>query len=184
MTQPSEKPPVRSATSPIDPIEQESEQLCLMFTSSELRVGAVGRGADSLMCLSDSHDTTQRYAHGVSLSFRGYENGSLPIPMVTEVRCYLQALHAHWPYWLHFLRPDPLEWSVLLLSLMKSTRYVGLFNNEGKAFRFDVKELDALIADMSYATINLHECLKYDDERGQTILNQSIMAIDKCMRKG
>ena len=161
-------------------IPPDIDRLCIMFNPKELRSGAVGRGVDDLMVLSDSPHLSRQLAHGVSLWFDGYGQDSREIPMISEVRLYIQALHAQWPYWMHFLSPNPDMWALLMLSLMQSTQMHRASDGQ-MSYLFDKSELDRLITEMGVALNHLHDFIELDDVQSDRLLHGSVRAIERCM---
>jgi len=93
------------------------DAVCLVFSRKETEALRIGRSVDDLMLLTDDHRRRRQPVHGLFFSFEGWGNDPREVMFIPECRRYLRALYAQWPYWLHFLKPWPDVWAVLLLCL-------------------------------------------------------------------
>lgn len=106
--------------------------------------------------LSDSAERTRQWAGAVYLAFNGLDRDPRQVHAIPECRAVLQALHARWPYWLHFLAPVPDLWTVWLLSLLPQTPEERLPDGRiGR--RLDPVVLEELMLDLTLAMNDLHD---------------------------
>lgn len=160
-------------------IPQHTTNLCLELTAEEMRAGAVGPSVDALMTISDSPQYATQLVHGLSLSVSGFFEDCSELPMNPMARLYFQALHAQWPYWMHFLSPDPKQWAVILLCLLSSTRKTTSVGTT-RSYTCSAGEFNDLVTSMAASMHHYHDFLGLDDETNARILFGSLRAIDEC----
>ncbi len=102
-----------------DQMPSDLDAICLVFSRDEVCGLRVGRAVDDLMRLSEDAQLRQALAHRLFFSFEGWDQDPREVHAIPECRRYLHALNAQWPYWLHFLAPEPAMWGVLLLTLLE-----------------------------------------------------------------
>ena len=78
-----------------------------VITRADIESGLIGSSLDALMHLSE--DPAQCIAQRLRLRlvYSGYEDDPRVIAAIPEIAHFMQNLTAHWPYWLHFLEPEP-----------------------------------------------------------------------------
>jgi len=88
-----------------------------------------------LLDLVDDAAHVNHYGLTLQMQFNGF--GHRRPETVQEVRLFLTAVHAQWPWWMHFLAPQPVQWRTLLLALTPMSRSpVGWTTNMAELQRF------------------------------------------------
>jgi hypothetical protein len=132
---------------------------------------------DDLVHLSGSAERTHQLAGAVYLAFNGLERDPRQVHAIPECRAVLQALHARWPYWLHFMAPVPDLWTVWLLSLLPQTPEERL--PDGRVGRrMDPQALEELMLDLTLAMNDLHDQHKLPLAARQAIFKAARSAVE------
>lgn len=76
---------------------------------------AAAGAVNDLLELVDDEAQFAYYGSALRMVFLGF--GERPPEAVLEVRQFLSAVHAQWPWWVHFLAPVPSQWRTLLFGL-------------------------------------------------------------------
>lgn len=162
------------------PIGPEVDALCLIFSREETQSLRVGRSVDDLMLLTDDDRLRRQLTHGVFFSFDGWEADPREVMFIPECRQYLRELHAHWPYWLHFLAPQPEMWSVLLLCLANP---VQLASDRPSATKLtvDTGEVRKIVEGMLLPLNLLHQNMGLGETKRQEIFERSMAAIQAVL---
>ena len=138
---------------------------------------ALDHCVDDLEHLSGSAARCQQLAGSVYLAFNGLDRDPRQVHAIPECRTALQALHARWPYWLHFLAPVPDLWTVWLLSLMPQTPVERL--PDGRVGRrMDPAALEELMLDLTLAMNDLHDLHKLPLATRQAIFKAARGAVE------
>ena len=162
-------------------IDPDVGTVILMFSRHEVEGLRSGRAVDDLMQLSDSARLRRQLAHGLFFSFDGYNDDPREVHQIPECRQYLQAVHSLWPYWLHFLAPEPGMWSVLLLCLagggetVLGTAARTGHSADGAAIR---RIVQAMLTPMNL----LHAQMGLSDPESMAIFTASMSAIEETLR--
>lgn len=164
----------------------DTDTLCLVFPYAEVATLRVGRAADGLMHLIEDDTRRQRLVHGLSFAFEGWNHDPRPIHHIPECRRYMQALHGQWPYWLHFLIPDPSMWATLLLSLLPTPALPlpvdeGSVDARGVPYRVEEAELRPLLMAMLPPMQLLHGHMRLSEQQCSDILWPSLKAIRQAV---
>ncbi|MCK9215968.1 MAG: hypothetical protein M0P52_16220 [Rhodoferax sp.] len=159
---------------------KDAEQCCILFTTPEMRAGAVGRVVSELMDISDSSQGANQFAHGLCLKFPNVGSDPRIIAMIPENRIFIQAIHDQWPYWMHFLVPDQAQWSSLLLCLLRSLK-VARGTGANAVASYDEAELADLMASMFGSMSIYHHHMQISDKKSKSILRVSVRAIELAM---
>jgi hypothetical protein len=105
------------------------------------------------------------------------ERSIRPLP---QCRQYLRQLHAHWPYWLHFMAPMPDQWSVLLLCLTDSAQVAGAEAGKMK-LTVNPGEIRRLLEAMLVPLNLLHDDMGLAELQRREIFERSMGAIEAAM---
>lgn len=161
-------------------IGSDVDAICLVFSRGETEAPRVGRGVDDLMLLTDDDRLRRQLVHGVFFSFDGWEADPREVVSIPECRRYLRQLHASWPYWLHFLAPDPQLWSVLLLCLANPVR---VDSDEPGRMKMSVDpgEIREIVAAMLRPMNLLHEEMGLSELQRKQIFERSMGAIQALL---
>lgn len=161
-------------------IGPDVDGVCLVFSREETERLRVGRSVDDLMVLTDDPRLRRQLAHGLYFVFDGWDNDPREVMLIPECRQYLRQLHAHWPYWLHFMAPIPDLWSVLLLCLTDSVQVAGA---EGGKMKLTVNpgEIRRLLEAMLVPLNLLHDDMGLSELQRREIFERSMGAIEAVM---
>ena len=162
------------------PIGPEVDALCLVFSREETQALRVGRSVDDLMLLTDDDRLRRQLVHGVFFSFDGWEADPREVMFIPECRDYLRQLHAQWPYWLHFLSPQPEMWSVLLLCLANPVQLASGGAGSTKV-SVDSGEVRRLVEGMLLPLNLLHQDMGLAETTRQEIFERSMGAIQAVL---
>lgn len=161
-------------------IGPDVDGLCLVFSREETQALRIGRSVDDLMLLTDDDRLRRQLAHGVFFSFDGWEGDPREVMFIPECRQYLRQLHAHWPYWLHFLAPQPELWSVLLLCLANPVQLAS--DRPGAAkMTVDTGEVRKVVESMLLPLNLLHQDMGLGEAKRQEIFERSMGAIQAVL---
>lgn len=161
-------------------IGPDVDAVCLVFSRDETQSLRIGRSVDDLMALSDDQRLRRQLAQGVFFSFDGWQDDPREVVCIPQCRQYLRELHAQWPYWLHFLAPEPAQWSVLLLCLASSAQVASKVPGR-TALRVDVTEVRQIVQGMLPALNLLHQDMALDERQRQQIFERSMAAIQAVL---
>lgn len=161
-------------------IGHEVDALCLVFSRQETQALRVGRSVDDLMLLSDDDRLRRQLAHGVFFSFDGWETDPREVMFIPECRQYLRELHAQWPYWLHFLAPQPELWTVLLRCLANPVQLASDRPGSTK-MTVDTSEVRKIVEGMLLPLNLLHQDMGLDEAKRQEIFERSMGAIQAVL---
>lgn len=177
---PEDSPEKQNSINTISEPSKDAENICIIITKQEMRSSAVGRVVDELMNLSDSRTSADQFVHGLHLVFPDHKTASNFLPMTPEIRPHIQAIHAQWPYWMHFLAPTPSLWATLVHCLLRSSRVEGR-PGVATSLRYDRAELVDLLSSMSAGLNLLHDHINISDEKSDVIFNGSMRAIETAI---
>ncbi len=161
-------------------IPPDAAVLALVFSRPEVVQAGVGRAVDDLMALIEDDRLRRQLAHGVVFIFEGWDNDPRPLHQIPECRRYFAALHALFPYWLHFLVPDPQMWAVLLTLLMDADTQ-GVQPGTADA-RVSMDEARSVINSMLTPMNTLHVDMALSCDERQSIFDVSLKAIQQCLK--
>lgn len=161
-------------------IGPDVDVLALVFSRSEVVEGGVGRAVDDLLALIEEDRLRPQLVHGMLFSFEGWDEDLRPLHQIPECRNYFAALHAQFPYWMHFLVPEPQMWGVLLTLLMTPDTE-GMKPGTADA-RVSMDEARKVIGDMLLPLNTLHADMGLSGEERQKIFEKSLAAINACLK--
>lgn len=162
-------------------IEPDVGAVIMMFSRTEVEGLRSGRAVDDLMQLSDSARLRRQLAHGVFFSFDGYNDDPREVHQIPECRRYLQAVHAVWPYWLHFLAPEPGMWAVMLLCLAGGGETVpGTAGRTGHST--DGASIRGIVEGMLRPMNLLHAEMGLSEQESMELFMGSMGAIEETLR--
>jgi hypothetical protein len=98
-----------------------SEHAWLLIVTPKSTLVEAQRTVIEMLELVDTPEASIRYRHSMYLQFDGFAPARPP-ECVQEARSYLRTVHATWPWWTHFLKPDPDVYRTLLLALAPLSR--------------------------------------------------------------
>lgn len=146
----------------------------------EYQSGRIGPLIDRLMAWTDDHQLCAKAFRTFDLRIVGAS-----VPFVNrgeqdeQIRNYFKNVSAHWPYWLHFLKPGP-ENLASLLHLVFETHHVHLAGKDVRSqiliSERNMVELQRLVR----TTLNLHTQLQFNQRKTQQLgsdLTRSIRQI-------
>lgn len=157
-------------------IPPDTDFLVLLITREEVEAGHVGRCVSDLLTLSTDQALVARFVHGVSFSVLGYEDDPRHLYAVPEFKVFLQALNQQWPYWIHFLTPEPDMWRVVLLSLLPDAKSVDLGDGR-KVLEYDRYAFKLTLDHLVNAVNNLHLHMRLDVKARATIVDATFKVI-------
>lgn len=129
--------------------------------------------------LSDQPARTEQFTGAVFFAFNGLERDPRQVHTIPECRDVLRGLHERWPYWMHFLAPEPDLWTVLLLCLLPLGPGVRLPNGR-IGHELDRKALKNLVLDLTIALNELHDRHKVALAARQRIFKGSMQAMERA----
>lgn len=175
-------PPQFILGSGLPPISADVDCLCLVFSRSEVESGRIGRAVDDLMCLSDSPVLANQLQHGLLIVFDGYNHDPRDIPEIPECRTYLRALHAQWPYWMHFMAPIPDQWGLLMASLLPQHGTTSHPTTHAHGTFIDPEDMTQLLKQMTDALNRLHVHLQTPVDTQRRLFHTTMDAIDQALK--
>jgi hypothetical protein len=135
--------------------------------------------ARDLQQLSDNAARTEQFMGSVFFAFNGLERDPRQVHTIPECRDVLRGLHERWPYWMHFLAPEPDLWTVLLLCLLPLGPGVRLPNGR-IGHELDRKALKNLVLDLTIALNELHDRHKIALAARQRIFKGAMKAMERA----
>lgn len=135
--------------------------------------------ARDLQQLSDHPARVEQLTGSVLFAFNGLERDPRQVHTIPECRDVLRSLHERWPYWMHFLAPEPDLWTVLLLCLLPLGPGVRLPNGR-IGHELDRKALKNLVLDLTTAMHELHDRHKVALAARQRIFKSAMQAIERA----
>ena len=84
------------------------------ITRKEVLGGRVGPVVQRLMDLTDTPLACAQQTSRLKLSFVGYQQEKQELGQVRSIAEFFQKVNAQWPYWMHFLDPQPDDIATLL----------------------------------------------------------------------
>jgi hypothetical protein len=140
----------------------------LTFTHQEVRSGRVGAAVDRLMDLTDTPQACAQNMSRFRLAFSGYSTSPHELAQIPDVASFFQKVTEQWPYWLHFLSPQP-ENMATLLNLTFTPINVDV---KGDLVRSRIEISESSIANfqtMGRATTHLHNAMGAPKQITQTM---------------
>ena len=174
--------PIQAATrvrlgSGLEALSTDATALVLAIDLDQVTGLALDHCVADLEHLSGSAARTRQFAGAVYLAFNDLDRDPRQVHAIPECRTVLQALHARWPYWLHFLAPVPDLWTVWLLSLLPQTPVERL--PDGRVGRrMDPVALEELMLDLTLAMNDLHDRHKLPLAARQAIFKAARGAVE------
>lgn len=141
--------------------------------------GRLRRCAGDLLELADHETYTRQLAGRTFFAFNGLERDPRQVHTIPECRDVLRGLHDRWPYWMHFLAPEPDLWAVLLLCLLPLGPGVRLPNGR-IAHDLDPEALADLKAQLTGALKELHYHHKVADDASARIQTRALRAMQRA----
>lgn len=86
----------------------------LVISRDEIERMETGRAVAALMALTDSEQRVRRFASRLMISFDGYDEDQRALWQIKPCVEWFAAVHAQWPYWLHFLCKHPNQFGFVL----------------------------------------------------------------------
>ncbi len=137
------------------------------------------RCARDLLHISDNVVCTEQLTGRMFFAFNGLERDPRQVHTIPECREVLRGLHRRWPYWMHFLAPEPDLWSVLLLCLLPLGPGVRLPNGR-IAHELDHEALQNLITELTVAVNELHYHHKVEATASKRIQARAMRAMGRA----
>lgn len=161
-------------------IPADVDYIALVFSRDEVTQGGVGRAVDDLLVLIEDDRLRRQLTHGVFFSFEGWDADPRPVHQIPECRRYFAALHQQFPYWMHFLLPEPRMWSVVLTLLVRADTE-GMQEGTSDA-RVSMEETRAIINNMLLPLNTLHADMGLSMQERNQIFDTSLKAIQECLK--
>lgn len=161
-------------------LPSDAQHCTIVIHAEDVRSARTGRVIDDLLHLSDSEDHLRQFAHGLQLDLRPWPGDSRLPTAIPEVRQFIQAIDQQWPYWMHFLHPNPTGWRQLLDCILPP-RPLALHDAPTQR-RYPREGLDRYIMRLSEALANLHEHYNLDEDQRTSIYGPSINALRASQR--
>jgi hypothetical protein len=162
-------------------IDADVAAVVLVFSRAEVEQLRSGRAVDDLMQLSDNARLRVQLGHGLYFSFDGYDSDPREVHQIPECQRYLQAIHEQWPYWMHFLAPEPGLWAVMLLGLTGGGTPVGA--QAGRVgHSVESEQLHGVVNRMLLAMNVLHSQMNMRVSDRMLHFQASMEAIEKAFR--
>lgn len=168
-----------------DQLPPDLDAICLVFSRDEVCGLRVGRAVDDLMRLAEDEHLRNMLAHRLFFSFEGWDEDPREVHAIPECRSYLQALNAQWPYWLHFLAPEPAMWGVLLLNLLDGPHAGGHAEHRAagrSTHGVDMNPMHALLVAMLRSMNMLHAGMGLSRLQSEAIFTRSMAAVQAVLR--
>jgi hypothetical protein len=147
--------------------------LVVTFTRGMEPNTAAAAAIGELLPLVDDEHQFAYYGHSLHLDFAGW--GHRVPESVLEIRHFLQAVDAQWPWWIHFLTPNPAQWRALLLALAPITR-------QGDEWVTDVQRLRQTVLRLLRANRTLHDHFDIKPAASRVIVLQTWNAMKEAAR--
>ncbi len=160
--------------------DQYASSRPLIIRREDYHSGRVGPLVDRLMHFSDDSAECAKAFGSMDLRIVG---ASVPFlcrgPDDERIRKYFEKVSAHWPFWLHFLKPTP-ENLASLLHLVFEAHHVHLTGNQVRSQILLKESGMQKLHDLVTATLALHTQLQLDPRKTQQLgwdLKKSIRLI-------
>lgn len=101
-----------------DPAAEEASLLVLVIDRATINEGSVGVVVDQLLKLCDTQAAVRSYADRLAVCFSGFDEDERWLCEMPAVVSFMRAVHAQWPYWLHFLKKDATVFDPVLSLLL------------------------------------------------------------------
>jgi len=134
--------------------KQQHSIIVVYVTREEVERGTIGDVVDRLMALSDDPKLCRMYMGKLLVSFDGYNADPRELQEIPEVRRFLAAIHAQWPYWFYFMEPEHSAGTVTL-SLVDVKRVTSVQADGLIGWDPDVDQLMALVDQCLRASGNI-----------------------------
>ncbi len=167
-------------TAPMPDIPPDVGLVVVAFSREEVEGFRVGRAVDDLMRLSDDARLRRQLQHGLVVTFSGYFADPREVFQIPQCRQFLKAVHAQWPYWLHFLAPLPDAWSVFLLCMLDSEAQ----SRKGSAVAasLPVRAVQDFQMELIGACTPLHNAMALPIDERFAIFERASRAIGECIQ--
>lgn len=168
-------PPPRRFLPEPEPID-EADFMVIMFRREDVEQLHTGAAAVQLLTLVDQPERAARCAHRLVFAFEGYDDDARELPQIPQACDFMRALHEVFPWWLHFLAPQPDLWAVLLRLLLSHP------TADGQVRPVGAEEGRQLVQAMCQPMNVLHEHCQLPTPRAQEIFNTSVAAIQGALK--
>lgn len=141
----------------------------LIIHREDYQSGRIGPLIDRLMNLTDDQELCAKVFGTFDLRIVGAS-----VPFVCrgagdeQIRNFIENVSAHWPYWLHFLKPGP-ENLASLLHLVFEPHYVHIAGKEVWSQILIRERNMTQLGRWVTATLNLHTQMKFDPHKTQQL---------------
>ena len=85
-----------------------------LITRKEIMNGQVGPVVQRLMDLTDTPLACAQHTSRLRLAFVGYHKDKQEVGQIRAIAAFFQKVNEQWPYWMHFLDPQPDDIATLL----------------------------------------------------------------------
>lgn len=134
--------------------KEQYSVIVVYVTREEVDRGTIGDVVDRLMAISDDPKLCKMYMGKLLMSFDGYGNDPRELQEIPEVRRFLAAIHAQWPYWFYFLEPEAMV-RTIALSLVDIKRMTGVLEDDTIGFEPDAKQMAVFLEQCVTASANI-----------------------------
>lgn len=157
-----------------EPVETAPAPMCtLMIGAHDVRARRIGPTVEQLLALSDSPQQMTKFQGRVGLAF----SETLPNWPTHARIAFLRDVNSHWPYWLHFLHPNP----AILRMLLWLCDYPASDEPE-LPFTPSPQQLSSLLAKLSASCSVLHAYHGIPRQQSQDIQSVSLRLLKKTGR--
>ncbi|MBX3608873.1 MAG: hypothetical protein KF871_03175 [Hydrogenophaga sp.] len=178
-SQPSTPPPRVALGTGLAALPADADRVVLTLDVHDAEPERLTLCVRDLKQLSASPAQIERFTGSVYFAFRGLERDPRQVHTIPECREVLRGLHGRWPYWMHFLAPEPDLWTVLLLCLLPLGPGVRLPSGR-IGHELDRKALKNLVLDLTSAMHELHDQHRVALAARQRIFKNAMQAIERA----
>lgn len=112
----------------------------LAIPRSEIEASDTTATIEKLRSLSNSRENVHAHAQNVFVTFSGYDDDPRELHEIRDVHLFFKKISMEWPYWAHFIYPEPDLVRILVLLSMDAER---VFDTPGSVWMsVDLDDVD------------------------------------------
>jgi len=151
------------------------DALVLRIWPDELDPPRIGAAMAQLLPLAEDPQKVRHYRQRLLLEVCGWGDVAL-VDRYRQLRPFMQALDAQWPYWMHFLSLEDDQWAMLLRCLLPDDDPAFV---PGSVYS---RRLAYLSARWSTAMVYLYRASALEHAQGDAVAEQATRMMERALR--
>lgn len=128
----------------------------------------LGRALSSLLSLSDSKESVEKFNGSIAITFTDYTSDSRELYEIPQVVNYMAELTKQWPFWLHFVirerLPDGTTPLHDIIRILAPPTVVVRGRNGQVGAKYDFDKVDKVVSHLWLEMDRLHSSYQLDED--------------------